>query len=203
MNVGVRYLLASVFSIICLAATGAVAQANRIVHPANNPTTPTVSVGGPGRYINPFSNPAWQPARVDMGVDWTATKALPVKAIGKAVILGAQNHASWPGHHYIWYELLNGSHAGDIVYVAEHIKDLVKPGTVVNPGQRIATAIPGSPGTELGWATTFGSPRAVTCSKAGKATHSGKEMARFLVSLGARLATSAGTGSDYPTGRLC
>lgn len=198
-----RYSVATVISIFCLAATGAVAQADRIVHPANVPTTPTPTVGGPGRYVNPFSNPAWQPSRVDMGVDWTETKDLPVKAIGKAVILGAQNHASWPGHHFIWYELLNGSHAGDIVYVAEHIKNLVRAGTVVNPGQRIATAIPGDPGTEWGWATAYGSPRAFSCYKEGKATHSGKEMARFLVSLGARLAITASTGPDSPTGRFC
>ena len=198
-----RYSVATVISIFCLAATGAVAQADRIVHPANVPTTPTPTVGGPGRYVNPFSNPAWQPSRVDMGVDWIETKDLPVKAIGKAVILGAQNHASWPGHHFIWYELLNGSHAGDIVYVAEHIKNLVRAGTVVNPGQRIATAIPGYPWTEWGWSTAYGSPRAFSCYKEGKATHSGKEMARFLVSLGARLAITASTGPDSPTGRFC
>jgi hypothetical protein len=199
----VRYCLATACSIICLAATGAVAQADRIVHPANITPIPIPTIGGPGRYINPFSNPAWQPSRVDMGVDWIETKDLPVKAIGKAVILGAQNHASWPGHHFIWYELLNGSHAGDVVYVAEHIKNLVRAGTVVNPGQRIATAIPGYPWTEWGWATAYGSPRALPCYKDGKATHSGKEMARFLVTLGARLAISAASGSDTPTGRDC
>jgi hypothetical protein len=138
-----------------------------------------------------------------MGVDWIEAKPLPVKAIGKAVILGAQNHASWPGKHFIYYQLLNGSHAGDVIYVAEHLKNLVKAGTVVKAGQRIATAVPGYPWTEWGWADAYGSPRALPCYKDGKATHSGKEMARFLISLGAKLATVAGTGSDSPTGRRC
>ena len=142
-------------------------------------------------------------SRIDEGVDWIEGKSLPVKAIGEAVILGAQNHASWPGKHFIWYELLNGSHAGDIVYVAEHIKNLLPAGTIVSPGQRIATAVPGYPWTEWGWSTQYGSPRAFSCYKSGRATHSGREMARFLVSLGSHLATAAGTGPDAPAGRPC
>lgn len=164
--------------------------------PAPDPSTP-------GHYVNPFSDPAWQPSRIDMGVDWIETKPLPVRAIGQAVILGAQNHAPWPGKHYIFYELLTGSHAGDVVYVAEHIRNLVRAGTVVAPGQRIATAVPGYPWTEWGWADAYGSPRALPCYRNGRATHSGREMARFLISVGARLATAAGTSSDSPTGRRC
>ncbi len=199
---GMRHSVAAVLTIICLAATGAggVAQAASL---APDTGTPTPIPGSPGKYVNPFTNPAWQPSRIDMGVDWIETKTLPVKAIGKAVILGAQNHAPWPGKHFIFYQLLNGTHAGDIVYVAEHLKDLVKAGTVVNPGQRIATAIPGYPWTEWGWADSYGSPRAFPCYKDGKSTHSGKEMARFLISLGAKLAAAAGTGPDTPSGRLC
>lgn len=198
-----RYYLATVMSVLCLAATAAVAQADRIVHPANIPTTPAPATGGPGRYINPFSNPGWRPSGVNMGVDWIATRDLPVKAIGRAVVLGARNHAGWPGHHFIWYELLNGSHAGDVVYVTQHIRNLVRTGTVVSPGQRIATAVPGRTGTQWGWATAFGAPRALQCYKDGSATHSGREMARFLVSLGARLAIAASSKPDFPTGRLC
>jgi hypothetical protein len=138
-----------------------------------------------------------------MGVDWIESKRLPVKAIGKAVILGAQNHAGWPGHHIIWYQLLGGTHAGDIIYVAEHLKNLAKAGTVVKPGQQIATALPGYPWTEWGWADTYGSPRAYPCYKEGHATNSGREMARFMVTLGARLVTSAGAGANSPKGRRC
>jgi hypothetical protein len=39
---------------------------------------------------------------------------LGLLAIGDAVILGSDSHdAGWPGGHFIWYRLLNGSHAGD------------------------------------------------------------------------------------------
>lgn len=92
---------------------------------------------------------------------------------------------------------------GDIVYVAEHLKNLVPVGTVVTAGQRIAAAVPGYPWTEWGWANAYGSPRALPCYKEGRVTNSGKEMARFLSSLGARLATTAGARPNQPAGRFC
>ena len=112
--------------------------------------TLTISVG-PGQaqptkhaapahpYLNPFTDPAWSPARTDMGVDWIPQKRLPVRAIGDALILGSNSHASWPGGHIIWYRLLNGSHAGDIIYVAENLRHLVAAGTTVHAGQKIVT----------------------------------------------------------------
>ncbi|MBV9310155.1 MAG: hypothetical protein JOZ73_04955, partial [Solirubrobacterales bacterium] len=106
-----------------------------------------------GRYVNPFASAVWQPSRTDMGMDWVPTRKAPVVAIGDAVILGSENHASWPGHHIIWYRLLNGSHQGDVIYVAEHLKRLARAGQTVHAGQRIATALPGYPWIETGWAT--------------------------------------------------
>jgi hypothetical protein len=155
------------------------------------------------KYVNPFSNPAWQPSRIDMGIDWVPTRRVPVVAIGDALILGSEDHTGWPGHHIIWYRLLNGSHAGDIVYVAEHLTRLMPAGQTVHAGQRIATAIPGYPWTEWGWADQYGSPRAYPCYKEGHATNSGREMARFLASLGASTGASLRRGPDSPRGRLC
>jgi hypothetical protein len=126
-----------------------------------------------------------------------------VLAIGDALILGADNHASWPGHHVIWYRLLNGSHRGDVIYVAEHLKRLARAGRVVHAGQRIAIALPGYPWTEWGWATAYGSPRAMPCYKEGHKTNSGKEMARFLGALGAPFGDAPGHGSSFPSGRRC
>jgi hypothetical protein len=157
----------------------------------------------PGHYINPFTDPAWEPARTDMGVDWIETKRLPVLAIGDGVILGSQNDASWPGHHLIWYGLLDGSHVGDIVYVAEHLTRLLPVGRKVKAGQKIATALPGYPWTEWGWANVYGSPRAFPCYKEGRQTNSGKEMARFLMTLGATPGDPPGAGPNRPHGRLC
>ena len=154
-------------------------------------------------YINPFASPVWQPSRTDMGMDWVPTRKAPVLAIGDAVILGAENHASWPGHHLIWYRLLNGSHAGYVVYVAEHLKHLARVGQRVHAGQRIAIALPGYPWTEWGWADAGGSPRAYPCYKEGKQTNSGRQMARFLISLGAATGDPPGRGADRPKGRKC
>src|SRR2546421_13107495 len=90
------------------------------------------------RYVNPFTNPAWQPARTDMGVDWIPTKPLPVVAIGDAVILGSiSRNSGWPGGHIIWYQLTGGSHAGDVIYVAEHLQRLGPAGRKGRPGQPI------------------------------------------------------------------
>jgi murein DD-endopeptidase MepM/ murein hydrolase activator NlpD len=116
-------------------------------------------------YVNPFADPLWEPSRTDMGMDWVPVRKLPVLAVGDAVILGADNH-SGPGKHIIWYQLTDGSHAGDIIYVAEHLKNLARPGTVVRAGQQIALALPGYPWIETGWADQYGSPRAAAIRKA-------------------------------------
>src|SRR5436305_3739825 len=95
-------------------------------------------------YVDPFAAPGWYPARTDMGVDWFVTRPLPVLAIGDGMILGSNSHDSgWPGGHFIWYQLLSGSHAGDVVYVAERLNHLLPAGVHVRAGQKIAEALPG------------------------------------------------------------
>jgi murein DD-endopeptidase MepM/ murein hydrolase activator NlpD len=155
-------------------------------------------------YIDPFSASGWYPARTDMGVDWFVTRPLPVLAIGDAVILGSNSHDSgWPGGHFIWYQLLGGSHAGDVIYVAEHLKNLVPAGVHVRAGQKIAEALPGGTGTEWGWGETNGATRAGACYHEGQVTRSGREMARFMKSLGAQVQDPPGPGIDEPFGKLC
>ncbi len=154
-------------------------------------------------YVNPFVNRAWKADRTDMGMDWLPRHNLPVLAIGDAVILGSDDHAAWLGHHSIWYRLLDGSHAGDIVFVAEHLKNLVRVGRHVRAGQQIAVALPGFPWTEWGWANAQGFPRAYPCYSEGVATNSGREMERFLISLGASAGDRPGRGPDRPVGKLC
>jgi hypothetical protein len=155
------------------------------------------------RYINPFADPAWQVSRIDMGVDWVPLHRLPVLAVGNAVILGSDNHSGWPGKHIIWYQLLDGSNAGEIIYVAEHLRNLLPAGRHVRAGQQIAIAIPGYPYIEMGWADPYGSPRAYPCYKEGHKTNSGKEMSRFLASLGAVVGEPLGPGPARPAGKLC
>lgn len=167
-------------------------------HPRHRPHTASAD-----HYINPFTDPAWGPARTDMGVDWIPNKPLPVLAVGNAVILGSDRHAPWPGHKFIYYQLTDGSHAGDIIYVAEHLSQLISAGTQVHAGQKIAEALPGYPYIEMGWANQYGSPVAYPCYREGKQTRSGKRMARFLMSLGASVYDNPGAGLDTENGERC
>jgi hypothetical protein len=139
-----------------------------------------------------------------MGVDWVPLRPEPVLAIGDAVILGSDWHAPWPGHRLIWYQLTDGSHAGDVVYVAENLRHLLPAGTQVHAGQKIAEALPSYPYTEWGWADQYGTPIAFPCYREGQATRSGKRMARFLEELGAQVGDPvAAQGPDGPDGKLC
>jgi hypothetical protein len=161
------------------------------------------SCGGGSRYVNPFRHKAWYAGRIDMGVDYMPNHRTPLRAIGKAKILGSDSHSGWPGGHFIWYKLLRGDHKGDIIYVAETLKKLAPEGTKVGPGDTIAKALPKGTGIEMGWADKSGQARASSCYSEGMKTHSGKEMARFLNELGADVVSKAKTAPDYPTGKLC
>ena len=154
-------------------------------------------------YVDPIQGPAWLAERTDMGVDYAVTRRKPIVAIGDALILGSDSKSPWPGGHFLWYQLLDGDHAGDIIYVAETMNRLVPAGTTVSAGERIATALPGGTGTEWGWANRIGQTRAAPCYHEGMKTNSGREMARFLRRLGAPTADDPGPGPDFPTGRLC
>lgn len=154
-------------------------------------------------YVNPLRGGSWTVSRTDMGIDLMPNRREPVVAIGDAKIIGSSMHSGWPAGAFIWYRLLNGDHAGAIVYVAEHLRNLAPVGTRVKAGQIIATALPGSPWTEWGWATPGGSPRAYPCYHEGMATNSGWEMARFLVSLGAKGFSRPKPGPTAPVGKLC
>ncbi len=159
--------------------------------------------GGGGKYVNPFKHQSWYAGRIDMGVDYMPNHRYPVRAIGKAKIIGSDSHSGWPGGHFIWYKLLRGDHKGDIVYVAETLKKLAPAGTKVGPGDTIAKALPSGTGIEMGWANKRGDPRASRCYSEGMKTHSGREMARFLNELGADVVSKAKAAPDYPTGPRC
>jgi hypothetical protein len=138
-----------------------------------------------------------------MGVDYMPNHRYPVRAIGKAKVIGSDSRSGWPGGHFIWYKLLRGDHKGNIIYVAETMKRLVPRGTIVGPGERIATALPRATGIEMGWANRRGETRASRCYREGMETHSGREMARFLDELGAHVVKKVRSAPDYPTGKRC
>jgi hypothetical protein len=193
-----RTIVATVLTL----ALSAVAAQGRV--PQYGPPLPANPFAHAHPYINPFTDSAWGPARTDMGVDWIPAHRLPVLAIGDAVILGSDSHSDWPGHHIIWYQLLDGTHAGDIIYVAEHLRKLAPAGRIVRAGQKIALALPGYPWTEWGWADSYGSPIAYPCYKVdGEQTKAGREMARFMTNLGAHVYNAPGPGPSYPRLKRC
>jgi len=77
-----------------------------------------------GKYVNPFKHQSWYAGRIDMGVDYMPNHRYPVRAIGKAKILGSDSHSGWPGGHFLWYKLLRGDHKGDIIYVGSRVYKL-------------------------------------------------------------------------------
>src|SRR4051794_24296422 len=155
-------------------------------------------------YVNPFSQGSWSPGRIDMGVDMIPNHREPIRAIGAATVLGSTTKSGWPGGRYLWYQLLSGNHKGEIVYVAEHLRDLRPAGRRIKSGDRVATAVPGYPYIETGWANEDGSTRASPCYKEGEATHSGKTFARFLYRIGLPHVLSVnGPGTSHPSGKLC
>jgi len=154
-------------------------------------------------YVNPFKPARWYEGRIDMGVDYVPVRTRAVVAIGDAKILGSDSHSGWPGAHLLWYKLLDGDHAGTVIYVAEQLKRLAPKGTKVEAGERIATARPGGSGLEIGWANRRGEPRAASCYSEGMKTHSGREMGRFLHSLGAKVGDRPGRVPNRPAGKRC
>lgn len=200
-----KALIAGIAALFLLAPSGAVAATGGVVPPGTEPVPPAPPAppAVPGTYVNPFATGSWSVSRTDMGVDYMPNRREPVVAIGRAKILGSSMKSGWPGGAFLWYRLLDGDHVGDVVYVAEHLIKPAPAGTIVNPGQEIATALPGYPWTEWGWATAEGSPRAYPCYRDGTPTNSGREMARFLAALGATPLRPLHPGPDWPTGKLC
>jgi hypothetical protein len=170
---------------------------------ASGGTAATTSKCDSAKYVNPFRHQHWYSGRIDMGVDYMPKRRYAVRAIGAAKVLGSDSHSGWPGGHFIWYKLLRGDHKGNIIYVAETMKKLVPAGTRVAPGERIAKALPGGTGIEMGWAKKSGETRAARCYREGMETHSGREMARFLNELGADVLKKVRSAPDYPTGKRC
>ena len=175
------------------AATPSAATSRAVPATAHAPVEP---------YVNPFRFGSWSPSRIDEGVDWIPNVTSPVVAIGDGVVTYSSMSSGWPAGGFITYRLTGGSHAGLYVYVAEHITDLLPTGSVVRAGQQIATALPGYPWTEWGWASPNGPEPAASArydgAPDGTATPGGKAFARFLISLGVTGVPDPGPGPTSP-----
>lgn len=161
---------------------------------ANSASCPG-SGGSTNGCINPITDPAWGLARTDQGVDYIPNKPLPVMAICDGTIREVSG-SGWPGGYFIYYKLTSGPFIGKCIYTAEHLTNALPVGTQVKAGQTIATALPGYPWTEWGWAAGDQTPSSRD-GGGGSNGAGGMAFARFLRSLGAKTLTDPGPGPMY------
>lgn len=159
--------------------------------------TPATAAGVAG-YINPLAGQQWGLGRTDQGVDYLPDVPEPVRAIGNGVVVFSSTRTRWPGGAFISYKLTDGPKAGSVIYVAEHLTGLAPEGASVQAGATIATAWPGYPWTEWGWAACSGDFPAVPYNGApdGTPTAGGLAFARFMLELGAGTEMNPGPGPD-------
>jgi hypothetical protein len=172
---------------------------------AGHGTSATARRGGTGGvagYVNPLAGQRWTLARTDQGVDYRPDVPEPVRAIGAGTVVYSSTAdcppTGWPACAVIGYRLTAGPKADGIIFVAEHLTGLLPAGARLRPGRTIATALPGYPWTEWGWANCRGSGPAVSYNGAADGTPmpGGKAFARFMRELGAATAQDPGPGPD-------
>ena len=159
-----------------------------------------------GTYTNPV--PGASTGRIDQGVDYTLSSS-GFLAPGKSQILIANaNDSGWGGGGYIAAKLLDGPLAGDVYYVAEGVKPVVKAGDIVQAGQQLVTRVTnpfnGTLGNiEAGWANPNnpGQPIAQTLSgysgdQSSQALTAGYAFSNFVTALGGIAGQFQGAGAS-------
>jgi hypothetical protein len=184
--------------ILLLAGAAAAAYVTGHAAPGAAGSTSTAASG----YVNPLAGQQWTPARTDQGVDYQPAVPEPVRAIGAGTVVYSSTSdclpSGWPGCAMISYKLTAGPLAGNVVYVAEHLIGLLPEGRSFAAGATLATALPGYPWTEWGWADCAGLTPVVryTGASDGTAMPGGLAFARFLRGLGAATQQDPGPGPD-------
>jgi hypothetical protein len=144
-------------------AYGQQVLADAHAYQATGTTTTMISAGcavraAAGGYANPLANASHVIAeRIDMGVDYADPDPEPIAAIGAGTVtyVGPQRGGWQP--NCINYTIAQPPAPSErYVYVCEHITPTVQAGQTVQPGQQIATFIPGG-GIETGFAAAPGS----------------------------------------------
>ncbi|HWF54156.1 MAG TPA: hypothetical protein VG223_06000 [Solirubrobacteraceae bacterium] len=136
-------------------------------------------------YIDPLQYVSvWE--RTDQGVDAGMPVGAPILAPGPVKILAII--PDWyAGQPLVYFELLNGSYAGHVQYVAEQITDIAPAGSLLQQGQAIARYARSGTGIEYGWSTPNGTTLAVATTgyEEGQVTPAGRAMRDWLNSVGA------------------
>jgi hypothetical protein len=129
--------------------------------------------------------------RTDQGVDATMPVGAPILAPCPVKILAII--PNWyAGQPLVYWELLAGSYAGHIQYVAEQITGIARPGSLIRKGGIIARYAPSGTSIEFGWSTPNGVTlaRATTGYEEGQVTPAGVFMRNWLNQLGANAGSS-------------
>lgn len=151
-------------------------------------------------YVNPLRRATGiHLMRTDQGVDYFADAGSPILAIGRAEVTRADTNSGWPGGGVVHYKLLDGTHKGARIYVAEYIYPAVKVGEIVYAGQvvaRFTRSASSGVGIEMGYLGHGTTWNPCASDKSGVETASGKAFARFLRSLGCHTLQDPGTGSS-------
>jgi hypothetical protein len=112
-----------------------------------------------GGYANPLAGaPHVIPERIDMGVDYADPNPEPIDAVGAGTVTYAGPQGGGWQPNCINYTLTQQpAPTEQYVYICEGMTPTVNTGQTIQPGQQIATFIPGG-GIETGFAAASGSP---------------------------------------------
>lgn len=145
-------------------------------------------------------------ARTDQGVDYFGMAWSPIYPIGRCHVTWVSVKSGWPGGGVVHYLLLDGSHAGEIIYVAEWIKPAVAIGDVIEPTHVLARFRFNLDRRFRGIETGFirpGTHEPCSTDTSGRPTEGGIRMTRFLNRLGCPSQQHFGAGPDTcPCGRI-
>jgi hypothetical protein len=141
-------------------------------------------------YIDPLRFVSvWE--RTDQGVDASMPVGAPILAPCRIKILAII--PDWyAGQPLVYFELLDGSDAGRVQYVAEQITQIAPPGSILQQGQDVAHFAKSGTGIEYGWSTPNGITLAVATTgyEEGEITPAGRNIRAWLNSLGANAGPS-------------
>jgi murein DD-endopeptidase MepM/ murein hydrolase activator NlpD len=125
--------------------------------------------------------PGFTIGRTDQGVDASGRAGQPVYAIAPGRVLGILSNW-YRGQPFLYYEIIAGELKGKVIYVAEQIAPVVRPGQELRAGQVIGHYAASGTGLELGYATRSGQTLAqsTTGYSEGEETAAGKAFRQLL-----------------------
>lgn len=126
------------------------------------------------RFANPVPGGTVTP-RTDQGVDVVGRPGGQVDAIANSVAVGRIRNW-YKGQPFEWFRILG---TNTYWYVSEQVTNLVRPGTKVKRGHRVADVAASGTGIEVGWATRGGQTLAASRGHVTPGSHYSPEGLNF------------------------